>query len=160
VARHADWPAWRILVPADHGAAVAEALFERAAPVGHLAAESLRVHHGVPRFGAEATGGIDAVAAGLAARLDFERGFVGRDAVLRARANAPRRTVGRFAVAAMARGLDLEPVVEGTRTVGYVTSSTYAALDGRVELFALIERDAASPKVLADGAWRPLTPNR
>lgn len=154
----ADWPVWRVLAPADHGAALAEALLERAAPAGHWASESLRVLHGVPRFGDEASLGIDAVAAGLAGALDLGRPFAGRDAVRGSLDAKPPRRIGRFTVPAGAGSLAGEPVVAGGRTVGHVTSSTYVPRDGRATLFALVEHGADGPCTLVDGAWVPLLP--
>lgn len=147
----------RLLPPADHGAALAEDLLTRAAPIGTLAAETLRVERRCPRFGYEATPGLHVAASGLPGTLDLARVFVGRDAVLAAEANPPARRVAAWTVAQAAPGsLAEEPVMAGGRTAGHVTSSGYVPLDGRLALFALADPAAGPPSVLVGGAWTPL----
>jgi 4-methylaminobutanoate oxidase (formaldehyde-forming) len=83
---------WELYAPAEYGAALWRSLWEAGRPAGLLAAgyraiESLRLEKGYRVWGTDITAGDTPYQAGLGfcVKLDKPGGFLGRDALLRAR---------------------------------------------------------------------------
>ena len=102
-------------------------------PAGMDAREVLRIEARLPRWGNEMDDGTDAVSAGLAAMVCFEKDFLGADAVGTAgRASAGQATMGRSGggpggagpQAGIARGDKL--LDPGGRVIGTVTSAAFS----------------------------------
>jgi 4-methylaminobutanoate oxidase (formaldehyde-forming) len=132
---------------------------------GSLAAEGLAVGQGVPRFGTEIGPNIPAVAADIETLLDLQRnrGFVGRSAVLAARAKPSRKAIRAFTLEGTGPMLFANaPILDAQRLVGHVTSGVYVPSMGAAILLALVERqvDGQGYRLVLQGAERPLRPYR
>src|SRR5207245_6176426 len=93
---------------------------------GSLAAEGLAVEAGVPRFGTEMSPNIPAAAASIDRLLDVERnrGFIGRAAVLAARAKVPRKSLLAFTLEGTGPGQFANaPILGAKGLAGYVSSA-------------------------------------
>ena len=135
-------------------------------PAGMAAREVLRIEAGLPRCGHELDESIDPITAGLEARVDPGRDFIGRDALLKIKERgAERRLVGLNiqapeagpgrcttpAAASAGQGphADLVPrpgsVVSrtGAAPVGSVTSAAYSPALEAVIAMAYVAREAA-----------------
>ncbi|BBX70921.1 GcvT family protein [Mycolicibacterium psychrotolerans] len=96
---------WELYVPAEFAVGVYEDLMAAGEPLGvarggYYAIESLRLEKGYRAFGRELSPSENPVEAGLlfACKLGTDIGFLGRDAVERARAQGPRRKLVGFRV--------------------------------------------------------------
>ncbi|RZT13879.1 4-methylaminobutanoate oxidase (formaldehyde-forming) [Mycobacterium sp. BK558] len=96
---------WELYVPAEFAVGVYEDLMAAGEPLGvarggYYAIESLRLEKGYRAFGRELSPSENPVEAGLlfACKLGTDIGFLGRDAVERARAEGPRRKLVGFRV--------------------------------------------------------------
>jgi 4-methylaminobutanoate oxidase (formaldehyde-forming) len=130
---------------------------------GSLAAEGLAVQHCIPRFGTEMSPNITAVSSNIDRLLDLEgnRGFIGRAAVLAARAKPPRKAIRAFTLEGMApMPFANAPILGGKRLAGYVTSGTYVHSLGAAVLLALVDRheDNRAYRLVLQGEERPLKP--
>ena len=108
---------WELYVPAEFAVGVYEDLMAAGAEFGvarggYYAIESLRLEKGYRAFGRELTPNDNPVEAGLlfACKLGTDIGFLGRDAVQRAKADGPLRKAGEF------RGRLGRPDAVGRRT--------------------------------------------
>jgi len=135
------------------------------APAGQAAREVLRIEAGLPRYGREIDESVDPVTAGLEAAVDFERDFLGAEAVRAVRERGPeRRRVG-LIVAPDGPGPDDPPppgaAVRGANgaAIGSVTSAACGAAGGATVAMAYVARSAAEPgsevRVEAGGAETP-----
>jgi 4-methylaminobutanoate oxidase (formaldehyde-forming) len=121
--------AWRVLCTADFAAGLHESLLaEGAEPIGTLAAESLRVRAGLPRFGREAS---------LTLAPEQVRPFT-------------------LMAPGWAGDLAGEPVLAAGRIVGHVTSSAHVDMDGRVALLACLVMEVEDHAVVVDGSLTPI----
>jgi glycine/D-amino acid oxidase-like deaminating enzyme/glycine cleavage system aminomethyltransferase T len=132
---------------------------------GSLAAEGLAVEHGIPRFGTEIGPNIPAVAADIDRLLDLERntGFIGRSAVLGARAKPPRKTIRAFTLEGTGpMSFTNSPILGAKRLAGHVTSAVYVPSLGAAVLLALVERqaDGQAYRLVLQGEERSLKPYR
>lgn len=124
---------WRALL--DAGAA------EGLLPAGFGAVDTLRLEKGylVPLVDFNpAERRVNVLESGLGWAVDFDKGdFVGREALLRARAAGARRAILHFQSehGGIAEG---DPVMDGERTVGVVHSGAFAPTVGRFLGFALL----------------------
>ncbi len=123
---------FEVIVPASRALALWEALIAAGAPRGLLPAglgcrDTLRLEAGMPLYGHELSEATDPFTAGLAfgVRLD-EKDFIGREALVAAKANPDRlRRVGlELASKRIAREGTL--VFEGDCEIGRVTSGTFS----------------------------------
>jgi glycine cleavage system aminomethyltransferase T/glycine/D-amino acid oxidase-like deaminating enzyme len=118
---------------------------------GRAAFNGLRLEKGYRSFGADLTFEHDPWEAGLgfAVRLQKES-FVGRDAVVARREDVRRRLTCLTLPRDAATGLDgvvlgKEPVYDGDRCVGYVTSASYGYTIGTGIAYAWLPADLAEP---------------
>ena len=74
-----------VLVAVEHAASVWQALSDcGAVPIGELAAETVRVEHGVPRYGRELGEEYNPLEAGLLPFISFDKGcYIGQEVVVR-----------------------------------------------------------------------------
>jgi aminomethyltransferase len=130
-----------LIVDAAHVVELWEELLRRGAkPCGLGARDTLRLEAAMPLYGHELNEDIDPLQAGLGWAVKFDKGdFLGREALLRRRQDAGRR---------VRVGLELEgkriaregaAVVADDRTVGVVTSGTFAPTLNRAIAMAYVE---------------------
>ena len=129
---------WELYVPAEFAVGVYEDLMSAGAAFGvgrggYYAIESLRLEKGYRAFGRELTPSENPVEAGLlfACKLKSDIGFLGRDAVEKAKAEGPRRKLVGFQVDdadAMLWGGEL--ILRDGVVAGQVTSAAWAETTG------------------------------
>jgi 4-methylaminobutanoate oxidase (formaldehyde-forming) len=123
---------WELYVRPDDALAVWDALWEAGRPfglrpVGYRAVDSLRLEKGYRYWSAEVTPEYTPYESGQAFCVKLDKGdFQGREALLRQRAEGVRRRLCCLVVAdPQAVALGNEPVFDGDRVVGRVTSGGY-----------------------------------
>ena len=129
---------WELYVPAEFAVGVYEDLMAAGAEFGvarggYYAIESLRLEKGYRAFGRELTPNDNPVEAGLlfACKLGTDIGFLGRDAVQRAKADGPLRKVVSFVVGSadpMLWGGEL--ILRDEVACGQVTSAAWGEITG------------------------------
>ncbi len=123
---------WELYAPTDYGRALWETLWQAGQPLGIIAAgggafDSLRLEKGYRLWGADIHTEYHPDEAGLGFAVKRKKGdFLGREALLRARADGVARTlccltVDDPRVVVMGK----EPILDGDRVLGYVTSANY-----------------------------------
>lgn len=115
--------------------------------IGVWALLSLRLEKGYGISAREFAQDYSAFEAGLDGSIDFDKpDFIGRDAVLKARATAPvRRLVTLTVDIADADASGHEPIWIGERLVGHTTSGGYGHTTGRSIAMAYVDADAIDP---------------
>jgi glycine cleavage system aminomethyltransferase T/glycine/D-amino acid oxidase-like deaminating enzyme len=146
---------WELYCPTEYGLGLWRTLWESGAPLGlvaggYRAIDTLRLEKGYRVWAADVTpdetpweGGL-----GFCVKLDKEGGFVGRDALARAREEGPRHRL-RCLVLEDPRSVALgnEPVRAGGEVVGRVTTGGYGYTVGRSIAYAYLP-----PEVEVDSA--------
>ncbi|HET9861020.1 MAG TPA: FAD-dependent oxidoreductase, partial [Nocardioidaceae bacterium] len=148
---------WELYVPVEFAVGVYEELLREGEPLGlvqagYYAIESMRLEKGYRAFGRELTPDYGPVDAGLtfACKLRTDIGFLGREAVEKAKGAGPRRRLVSFAVsdpAAMLWGGEL--VLRDGQPVGQVTSAAWGEAMGACVGLAYVQ-DPASETVSRD----------
>jgi 4-methylaminobutanoate oxidase (formaldehyde-forming) len=122
---------WELHVPMEQLALVYDALLDAGgefglADAGHYAINSLRLEKGFRAWGAELSPDDTPLEAGLAFAIDWNKPFIGREALLKQKAAGVRRRLAIFVLQ------DPEPVLWGSelihrdgKPVGYTTSGSY-----------------------------------
>ncbi|GGO98931.1 GcvT family protein [Wenjunlia tyrosinilytica] len=142
---------WELYTTADMGLKLWDTLWEAARPHGGIAAgrgafNSLRLEKGYRSFGTDMTFEHDPYEAGLGFAVKMDKGdFLGRDALERRGADVRRRltclTIDDPASVVMGK----EPVYDGDRPVGYVTSAAYGYTIGKGIAYAWLPAELATP---------------
>src|SRR5262249_17319696 len=124
---------WELYVPADDAGAVYDALMDAGADIGvrnagYYAIESLRLEKGYRAWGRELTPHTNPYEAGLAFAVRLDKGdFIGRDALIAAKAKPPARRLLSFAALSpdtpIAHGGEL--ILRNGEPAGEVTSAAY-----------------------------------
>jgi len=170
---------WELYVPTEYAGGVYDALMEAGRDLGvrnsgYYAVESLRVEKGYRAWGRELTPDYNPYEAGLSFAVKLDKGdFIGRDALIAAKAKPPARRLLSFVAASpetpIAHGGELilrdgQPVGEVTsaaygHTVGGVVALGYAVTGGaRVDdawLAARFEIDIAGERVPVRASLKP-----
>jgi heterotetrameric sarcosine oxidase gamma subunit len=141
---------WEVYAPTEYGATLWNALWEAGAPHGMVAAgyraiDALRLEKGYRAWAADITPEETPYEAGLGFAVRLDKGdFLGREALLAARAAGPRKRL-RCLVLDDARSVCLgnEPVRVGGEVVGRVTSGGAGYTVGRSIAYAYLPPDAA-----------------
>jgi aminomethyltransferase len=150
-----------IVVAATDATAVWEAVLgagesRGARPCGLGARDTLRLEAGMPLYGHELVAETDpfAIGLGLAVALDDTTGqprrFPGRDALARMHAAPPPRVRVGLAFDSKRAAREGSPVVASGRTVGSVTSGSFAPSLGHAVAMALVDRNASAPGTALD----------
>jgi len=129
---------WELYVPTEFAVGVYEDLMSAGqrlgvARGGYYAIESMRLEKGYRAFGRELTPNDSPVEAGLlfACKLDTDIDFLGRKAVLRAKAEGPRRRLVSFAVDSAEPMLwSGELILRDGEVAGQVSSAAWGATIG------------------------------
>ena len=131
---------WELYVPVEQAGGVYDALMQEGAAfgarnAGYYAIESLRLEKGYRAWGRELTPDYNPYEAGLSFAVKLDKGdFIGRDALLAAKATPPKRRLLSFAAlspdAPLAHGGEL--VLRDGEAAGEVTSAAYGHTVGGV----------------------------
>ncbi len=142
---------WELYTTADLGAKLWDTLWEAGQQHGILAGgrgafASLRLEKGYRSFGTDMTFEHDPYEAGLGFAVKMDKGdFIGREALERRKENVRRRltclTVDDPTQVVMGR----EPVYDGDRSVGYVTSAAFGYTIGKGIAYAWLPAELATP---------------
>jgi 4-methylaminobutanoate oxidase (formaldehyde-forming) len=124
---------WELYVPAEHAGGVYDALLNAGADLGvrnagYYAIESLRLEKGYRAWGRELTPDTNPYEAGLAFAVKLDKGdFIGRDALIAAKAKPPARRLLSFVALSpdtpIAHGGEL--ILRNGEPAGEVTSAAY-----------------------------------
>ncbi|MBP2703055.1 FAD-dependent oxidoreductase [Microbispora sp. RL4-1S] len=142
---------WELYTTADMGAKLWDTLWEAGQPHGIIAGgrgafNSLRLEKGYRSFGTDMTYEHDPYEAGLGFAVKEGKGdFVGRAALLERRADVRRRLTCLTVDGPEAVVMGKEPVYDGDRCVGYVTSAAYGYTVGRGIAYAWLPAALAAP---------------
>ncbi|WP_405662534.1 FAD-dependent oxidoreductase [Streptomyces sp. NBC_00079] len=142
---------WELYTTADQGQKLWDTLWEAARPLGGIVAgrgafNSLRLEKGYRSFGTDMTYEHDPYEAGVgfAVKLDKDD-FIGKAALERRKADVRRKltclTIGDPRSVVMGK----EPVYDGDRAVGYVTSAAYGYTIGKGIAYAWLPSELAAP---------------
>jgi len=123
---------WEIYAPTEYGTRLWDTLWEAGrshglCALGVGAFDSLRLEKGYRLWGADIDADHNPLEAGLAFAVKPDKGpFVGRDALLRIKAEGPARKLCCLVLGtAGSVVLGKEPILDGDRVLGYVTSANY-----------------------------------
>lgn len=141
---------WELYTTADLGLKLWDTLWQAAQPLGGIAAgrgafNSLRLEKGYRSFGTDMTYEHDPYEAGVgfAVRLDKED-FIGKAALERRKADVRRRLTCLTIDDPQAVVMGKEPVYDGNRPVGYVTSAAYGYTIGKGIAYAWLPAELAT----------------
>ncbi|MCW2917861.1 MAG: glycine cleavage system protein [Actinomycetia bacterium] len=156
---------WELYCSSEYGAALWRTLWEAGQPYGLTAAgyhaiDSLRLEKGYRVWGADLTPDHNPYEAGLGfcVKLDKPGGFLGRDALVAARAAGPERRL-RCIVLDDPRAVCLgsEPVKVGDQVLGRVTSGGFGYTTGSSIAYAYLPTQQARPDTKVEieffGEW-------
>ncbi|MES4903399.1 MULTISPECIES: FAD-dependent oxidoreductase [unclassified Streptomyces] len=141
---------WEIYTTADMGLKLWDTLWEAAQPYGGIAAgrgafNSLRLEKGYRSFGTDMTYEHDPYEAGVGFAVKMDKGdFIGRAALERRAADVRRRLAPLTIDDPHAQVMGKEPVYDGDRAVGYVTSAAYGYTIGKGIAYAWLPADLAT----------------
>ncbi len=140
---------WELYTPTEYGLALWDTLWSAGqslgvAAVGGGAFDSLRLEKGYRLWGSELHTEYNPYEAGLGFAVRLNKGdFIGREALRQHKENVTRRlcclTFDDPTVAVMGK----EPVLDGDRVLGYVTSANFGYCVGQSLLYAYLPRDHA-----------------
>ncbi len=144
---------WELYVASEHGRWLWDTLLEAgrplgAAPVGTGAFDSLRVEKGYRFAGVDMHTEHTPDECGLGFTVSLAKSsFVGREAVLRAREQGPpaRRLCAIVLDDPDAAPLGYEPLLDGRRAVGYVTSANFGYTVGQSIVYGYLPAELAEP---------------
>lgn len=142
---------WELYTTADQGQKLWDTLWEAAEPLGGVIAgrgafNSLRLEKGYRSFGTDMTYEHDPYEAGVgfAVKLDKDD-FIGKDALLRRKENVRRKLTCLVIDDPRSVVMGKEPVLDGDRPVGYVTSAAYGYTIGKGIAYAWLPTDLTTP---------------
>jgi 4-methylaminobutanoate oxidase (formaldehyde-forming) len=160
---------WELHVPAEHALGVYDDLTAAGAdlgyvPVGLSAMSSLRLEKGYRDMGVDIDNTDNPLAAGLGFAVAWDKpgGFIGRDALLKARAQGPppQRVVSLLAEDPAADLFGNEPLYCGGDWVGYVRAAAYGyTVGGAVGLAQVACDTGVTGQWLKGGDFRVRTPS-
>jgi glycine cleavage system aminomethyltransferase T/glycine/D-amino acid oxidase-like deaminating enzyme len=142
---------WELYAPAEYGQRLWDLLWEAGQPFGVIAGgrgafDSLRLEKGYRAYGKDMWTEHDPFEAGLGFAVNLGKGdFVGKDALLRRRAEGPRRRLTCLTLddpSGVVMGN--EPVYAGETPVGFVTSAAYGYTIGRGIAYAWLSPECSS----------------
>ncbi|MFF4316468.1 FAD-dependent oxidoreductase [Streptomyces sp. NPDC001507] len=142
---------WELYTTADQGQKLWDTLWRAAEPLGGIIAgrgafNSLRLEKGYRSFGTDMTYEHDPYEAGVGFAVKPDKGdFVGRAALERRKADVRRRLSCLTIDDPRAVVMGKEPVYDGERAVGYVTSAAYGYTVGKGIAYAWLPAELAVP---------------
>lgn len=154
-----------LFYPADRAAELWRAILAKAAelgieaaPIGLAARDSLRFEAGMPLHGHEISPSITPLEASLSWACDFEKDFVGREALLKQKASGPARKLATLSVSGGVPREGYEVADAEGRVVGKCVAGMYCPTVGLYAANAFVPPEAAKPgtalKVVIRGALK------
>jgi 4-methylaminobutanoate oxidase (formaldehyde-forming) len=144
---------WELSIPVDGAGAVFDALVGAGArPMGHYALDGCRIEKGFKHWGNDLGPEITPLEAGLGFTIDWSKGFTGKAALERQKAQGITRRLCLFAVEGGPLLLHDEPVFEAGRHVGLTTSGGRGPRSGLDLALAMIS--TAPGETLSDSCAR------
>ena len=129
---------WEVYAPAEQGLRLWDVLWEAGQPLGVIAAgggafDSLRLEKGYRLWGNDIHTEYNPYEAGIGFAVRMRKGnFIGRDELREIRAQGPTRRLCCMTLdAPNAVVMGKEPIMDGNRVLGYVTSANYGHSIGR-----------------------------
>jgi glycine cleavage system aminomethyltransferase T/glycine/D-amino acid oxidase-like deaminating enzyme len=141
---------WELYTTADLGLKLWDTLWQAARPLGGIAAgrgafNSLRLEKGYRSFGTDMTYEHDPYEAGVGFAVKLDKGdFIGKAALERRKADVRRKLTCLTIDDPRAVVLGKEPVYDGDRPVGYVTSAAYGHTIGKGIAYAWLPAKLAT----------------
>ena len=136
---------WEIYAPSDQGLRLWDVLWEAGQSLGVIAAgggafESLRLEKGYRLWGSDIHTEFNPYEAGTAFAVRMRKGdFIGRDALRNVRAQGPTRKLCCMTLDDTDRVvMGKEPIMDGDRVLGFVTSANYGHSVGRGILYGYL----------------------
>jgi dimethylglycine oxidase len=143
---------WELYTTADSGPALWDTLWRAGEPLGlvpggRAAFDSLRVEKGYRFYGRDMWTEHDPFEAGIGFAVNLDKPeFVGREALLRRKAEGPRHVLTCLTIDDPSRVvMGGEPVYDGDAPVGYVTSAAYGYSICRGIAYAWLDPRCAAP---------------
>ncbi|MGW7529183.1 GcvT family protein [Streptomyces sp. NPDC054783] len=142
---------WELYTTADQGRKLWDTLWAAAEPVGGIIAgrgafNSLRLEKGYRSFGTDMTYEHDPYEAGVGFAVKLDKGgFIGKAALERRKTDVRRRLSCLTIDDPRAIVMGKEPVYDGDRAVGYVTSAAYGYTIGKGIAYAWLPAELAEP---------------
>ncbi|MFR0354269.1 GcvT family protein [Streptomyces sediminimaris] len=142
---------WELYTTADQGLKLWDTLWRAARPLGGIIAgrgafNSLRLEKGYRSFGTDMTYEHDPYEAGVGFAVKLDKGdFIGKAALERRKENVRRRLTCLTIDDPRSVVMGKEPVYDGERAVGYVTSAAYGYTIGKGIAYAWLPAEAAVP---------------
>lgn len=131
---------WELYVPAHLGGPVFDALIAQGVrPMGHFALDGCRIEKGFKHWGHDLGPDISPLEAGLAFAVDWKTDFLGKDALLKQKADGVRRRSVLFEIPDKPLILHDELIFEGGRVVGATTSGGRGARTRKTYAMGLVE---------------------
>ena len=139
---------FELFLPADQAVRVWEAILnegeeEGVLPVGLAARDSLRFEPCMPLYGHELSPTITPVEARLTFAVSFNKGFIGRDALLKQKLEEPERVLVGFELVERGVPRDHYPVFKDGKEVGIVSTGMFSPTTDRYLGMAFVPRDLA-----------------
>ncbi|WP_055532445.1 GcvT family protein [Streptomyces graminilatus] len=142
---------WELYTTADQGQKLWDTLWQAVQPLGGIAAgrgafNSLRLEKGYRSFGTDMTYEHDPYEAGVGFAVKLDKGeFLGKAALERRKADVRRKLTCLTIEDPRSVVMGKEPVYEGERAVGYVTSAAYGYTIGKGIAYAWLPAELAVP---------------
>ena len=148
---------WEIYAPSEHGLRLWDILWEAGQPLGLIAAgggafDSLRLEKGYRLWGNDVHTEYDPYEAGIGFAVRMRKGdFIGRDALRESRERGLTRSLCCMTLDDPdAVVVGKEPIMDGDRVLGYVTSANYGHSIGRGIVYGYLPIDYAEPGTMVD----------
>jgi glycine cleavage system aminomethyltransferase T/glycine/D-amino acid oxidase-like deaminating enzyme len=142
---------WELYTTADQGQKLWDTLWEAAKPLGGVIAgrgafNSLRLEKGYRSFGTDMTYEHDPYEAGVGFAVKLDKGdFIGKAALERRKTDVQRKLTCLTIDDPHSVVMGKEPVYDGERAVGYVTSAAYGYTIGKGIAYAWLPAELATP---------------
>ncbi|MDV7215825.1 GcvT family protein [Streptomyces prunicolor] len=142
---------WELYTTADQGQKLWDTLWQAAQPLGGVIAgrgafNSLRLEKGYRSFGTDMTYEHDPYEAGVGFAVKLDKGdFIGKAALERRKTDVQRQLTCLTIDDPHSVVMGKEPVYDGERAVGYVTSAAYGYTIGKGIAYAWLPAELATP---------------
>ncbi len=143
---------WEIYAPTEHGQRIWDLIWEAGEPftitaAGTGAFDSLRIEKGYRLWGNDIHTEHNPFEAGIEFAVKIDKGdFIGKTAMIEARSNTPARRLTCMTLNDPSRVvMGNEPILDGDRVLGYVTSANYGHTTGRGIAYGYLSSDHANP---------------
>ena len=148
---------WEIYTPVEYGQSLWDVLWEAGQPYGIIAAgsaafDSLRLEKGYRLWGNDIHTDYNPYEAGIGFAVKMNKGdFIGKDALLEIRDKGLTRKLSCLALNDPDRVvMGKEPIMQGNRVLGYVTSASYGHSIGRGIAYGYLPLDHAESGMQVD----------